>query len=131
MFDNSPYSRRTAWWQTHFATFERPYVLPGQTILFDREPLAVKDDPYWSYSTVFFGNSLGGLLLNRSRFFYRHSAVPATFILRSHWLSLSNCAGITPLSSPTNSIASTAGIDFIPLGTMAEGEKVSPIPVFP
>jgi type I protein arginine methyltransferase len=49
--DNSPYSPRTNWPQTYFPTLEQPQVQVGQTIVFELEPLTIKDDIRWSYST--------------------------------------------------------------------------------
>jgi protein arginine N-methyltransferase 1 len=51
MVDNSPYSPRTNWWQTYFPTLEQPRVRGGQKILFELEPLNMKDEPRWSYTT--------------------------------------------------------------------------------
>jgi len=58
--DNSPSSPRTSWWQMYFPTLEQPRVFPGQTIVFELEPLNLNDEPRWSYSTRLLPNSLGG-----------------------------------------------------------------------
>ena len=49
--DNSPDSSPTSWWQTYFPTVEQPQLQPGQTIVFELEPLASKGEPKWSYAT--------------------------------------------------------------------------------